>query len=47
MSNVEILDRGELIARLDAELVLRPRETAIVTVDMHRGHLDMDVATMP
>jgi len=29
------------------ELELDARETAIVTIDMHRGHLDMDVATMP
>lgn len=26
---------------------MNPRETGIVTIDMHRGHLDMDVATMP
>lgn len=29
------------------ELSLKPRETAVVTIDMHRGHLDMAVATMP
>ena len=29
------------------ELELDARETAVVTIDMHRGHLDMDVATMP
>jgi len=28
-------------------LELRPRETAIVTIDMHRGHLDPSIATMP
>ncbi len=47
MASVEIVDRSDLIAKVHAALELRPRETAIVTVDMHRGHLDMDVATMP
>lgn len=47
MTSVEIVDRSDLIGKIHAALDLRPRETAIVTVDMHRGHLDMDVATMP
>ena len=47
MKPVEIVDRSSLIAGLYRELSLKPRETAIVTIDMHRGHLDMDVATMP
>jgi nicotinamidase-related amidase len=47
MATVEIVDRSSLVAGLYRELVLDPRETAIVTIDMHRGHLDMDVATMP
>jgi nicotinamidase-related amidase len=47
MATVEIVDRSSLIAGLYRELVLDPRQTAIVTIDMHRGHLDMDVATMP
>jgi nicotinamidase-related amidase len=46
MANVEILDRSNMIDKLHAGLVLKPRETAIVTVDMHRGHLDPSVATM-
>ncbi len=44
---VEILDRNSLISGLYEELRIRKDETAIVTIDMHRGHLDMDVATMP
>ena len=44
---VNIVDRSSLIDGLYKELVLAPAETAIVTIDMHRGHLDMDVATMP
>ena len=47
MKNVEVLDRSSLLSGLYAELNLKSRETAIVTIDMHRGHLDMDVATMP
>jgi len=45
--NVEIVDRSSLVSGLHKQLALKPRETAIVTVDMHRGHLDMDVATLP
>jgi nicotinamidase-related amidase len=44
--NVSIVDRSSLMSGLYDELVLEPRETAVVTIDMHRGHLDMDVATM-
>ena len=46
MEQVEIVDRSTMTGRLRDGLVLRPRETAIVTVDMHRGHLDPEVATM-
>jgi biuret amidohydrolase len=44
---VDIVDRSSLLAGLHRELKLDPRETALVTIDMHRGHLDMEVATMP
>src|SRR2546423_14080452 len=44
---LEIVDRGTLVSGLLKELKLNPKKTAIVTIDMHRGHLDMDVATMP
>src|SRR3990170_2175909 len=47
MAAVQIINRSSLIQGLYRELVLNPRQTAIVTIDMHRGHLDMDVATMP
>lgn len=47
MKNVEIVDRSSLLAGLYRELSLRSKQTAVVTIDMHRGHLDMDVATMP
>jgi len=47
MKPVEIVDRSSLINGLYRQLELKPTETAIVTIDMHRGHLDMSVATMP
>jgi len=47
MKSVEITDRGSLLTGLYRELSLKAEETAIVTIDMHRGHLDMGVATMP
>ncbi len=47
MAAVEILDRSSLLEGLYGELVLEPARTAMITIDMHRGHLDMDVATMP
>src|SRR3981189_1607926 len=47
MTTVEIVDRSSMIRKLYEGLVLTPRETAIVTIDMHRGHLDLDIATMP
>src|SRR2546423_12997569 len=47
MASIEIVDRSSLISGLYEQLVLNPKETAMVTIDMHRGHLDMDVATMP
>src|SRR5437868_15091777 len=47
MSQIQIVDRSSLISGLYRQLELRPAETAIITIDMHRGHLDMDVATVP
>lgn len=47
MTQVQIVDRSGMIERLKAGLVLDPARTAVVTVDMHRGHLDPEVATMP
>jgi biuret amidohydrolase len=47
MTHVPIVDRSSLIRGLYDQLTLNRKETAIVTIDMHRGHLDMAVATMP
>ena len=47
MAQVEIVDRSSLVSGLYQELMLDRKQTAVVTIDMHRGHLDMEVATMP
>jgi len=47
MANIEILDRSSLLESLYRALALEPARTAMIAIDMHRGHLDMEVATMP
>jgi nicotinamidase-related amidase len=47
MKNVQIVDRTSLLNGLYKELKIKAGETAVIAIDMHRGHLDMDVATMP
>lgn len=47
MAAVQIVDRSSLLKGMYQALSLKAKETAVVTIDMHRGHLDMDVATMP
>jgi biuret amidohydrolase len=47
MAAVDIVDRSAMIGKMKSLLDITPKETAIVTVDMHRGHLDPSVATMP
>jgi nicotinamidase-related amidase len=47
VSTVEIVDRSDLLEKMLRLLQLDADDTAIVTVDMHRGHLDPEVATMP
>ena len=47
MANIDIVDRSEMTETLMGMLELDPIKTAIVTIDMHRGHLDPEVATMP
>src|SRR2546426_877783 len=39
--------RAEMRERLNADLTLDPRRTAVLAIDTHRGHLDPEVATMP
>jgi hypothetical protein len=39
MATVEIVDRSAAINQLKPMLEIKPATTAIVAVDMHRGHL--------
>ena len=43
----EILDRREFVEALRSQLTIDPRRTAILAVDVHRGHLDPEIGTMP
>jgi len=43
----EILDRREFVHALRTQLAMDPRHTAILAVDVHRGHLDPEIGTMP
>ena len=47
MGTVKIVDRSNMVSALKKQLTIDPASTAIVAVDMHRGHLDPSVATMP
>jgi biuret amidohydrolase len=43
----ELLDRRAFIEAVRAQLRVDPARTVVLAVDVHRGHLDPDVATMP
>jgi nicotinamidase-related amidase len=43
----ELVDRDAFVRALRGQLRLDPATTAVLAVDVHRGHLDPDVATMP
>ena len=45
--SVAIFDRSKMVEKMTGLFQLRPAETAIVIVDMHRGHRDPEVATKP
>lgn len=47
MIEIQLVDRSSMIGALNREIEILPSSTAIVAIDMHRGHLDMSVATMP
>src|SRR5205823_13441481 len=40
-------ERLEMRQRLNADLRIDPRRTAVLAIDTHRGHLDPEIATMP
>jgi nicotinamidase-related amidase len=41
------VDRTEFIDSLNDGLEINPARTALVTIDVHRGHLDPEIATLP
>ena len=47
MGTVKIVDRSNMVSALKKQLAIDQTSTAIIAVDMHRGHLDPSVATMP
>ncbi len=47
MKTIEIEDHNATLRALKEHLQIDPRKTALVTVDMHRGHLDPVEATLP
>lgn len=47
MAKVEIEDHSATLKALNDWLQIDPKRTAVVTIDMHRGHLDPVQATMP
>ncbi len=44
---IEVEDHSEGVAFENNRLNIDPATTAVVTIDMHRGHLDMTHATLP
>ena len=44
---VHVEDHSEGLETMKDALEFDPAKTAVLTVDMHRGHLDMNNATMP
>jgi hypothetical protein len=45
--DVHVEDHSAGLATMKEALEFDPAKTAVLTVDMHRGHLDMTNATMP
>ena len=44
---VELEDHSELFRKQNEDLVIDPAKTAVVTIDLHNGHLDPVQATVP
>ena len=47
MKTIEIEDHCSALKAMNEHLQIDPKKTAIVTIDMHRGHLDPVEATLP
>jgi biuret amidohydrolase len=43
---IELMDRADFVDTMNDALRIDPTRTAVLTVDMHRGHLDPNIATM-
>ena len=46
-NQVQLVDRSEMIDAMREQLRLDPRRCAVVTIDLQRGALDPDIATLP
>ena len=46
-SQVQLVDRSEMIGAMREQLQLDPRRCAVVTIDLQRGALDPEIATLP
>src|ERR1700744_699373 len=44
---IELRDRSAFFEAVDETLQIDPSHAAVLTIDMHRGHLDDRLATMP
>lgn len=44
---VHFIDRSQFFDTMNGALEIDPAESAVLTIDMHRGHFDPDIATMP
>ncbi len=44
---VEFLNRGAFIEKMNDHLKIKATSTAVITIDLHRGHVDPSVATLP
>lgn len=44
---IDLIDRSQFFDTMNGALEIDPTESAVLTIDMHRGHLDPDIATMP
>ena len=44
---VAMLDRAKFLARMKEYLKIDRSSTAVITIDLHRGHVDPAVATLP
>jgi nicotinamidase-related amidase len=44
---IELRDRSAFFDAVDGALEIDPAHSAVLTIDMHRGHLDEQLATMP